>query len=839
MNPLSRLLFLPWLAGVIIFAWESPPAGAAETETAGAAQFHRKIQPLLQEYCYECHGDGMNKGNVAFDELKSNQEILNPELWSKVMKNLRAGIMPPQKAPRPGVAERKVLEDWVKYEAFGIDPKNPDPGRVTLRRLNRAEYRNTVRDLTGVDFNTDVEFPPDDTGYGFDDIGDVLTVSPLLLEKYMMAAAAIVEEAVPKVARVMPQVTLAGSRFRAGGAETGPGNRGGNRRDTLLGLSYYEAATVSASFNAEQAGSYRLGLELSVRGTFDFDPGKCRVIFKVDGRELLTREFSWEDNKTFPPFNFQEQWQPGGHRMSLELVPLTPAEQKLNSLEMRINSVTIQGPMEEKYWSRPKNYERFFTGDAPEDLSGRRQYAREVLGKFAQRAWRRPVDGRTLDRLVTLAGGVYEQPGKTFEAGVAHAMVAVLASPRFLFRSEEGGRTSSREAYPLVDEYALASRLSYFLWSTMPDDELFGLAARGELRKNLGAQVKRMLADPRSEALVKNFTGQWLQARDVEGMTIDAGAVLAREKGNSQGGLNRGGRPAKPILELDGELRHAMERETEMVFSSILHEDRSVLEFIDSGYTFLNQKLAGAYGLTNLGVTGADMRRVTLPPDSPRGGVLTEGTVLVVTSNPDRTSPVKRGLFVLNNILGSPPPPPPPNVPALEAAEKDFHDHEPTLRETLTAHRDKPECAACHSRLDPVGLAFENFNALGLWRDEERSQRIEPGGRLITGETFQNVRELKQILARNHQAEFYRCLTEKMLTYATGRGMEYYDTETVDEIVQRLEVENGRFSALLTGVIESAPFQKERRQANATFSGASEPATKSPASAMGKKRSTP
>ena len=266
-----------------------------------------------------------------------------------------------------------------------------------------------------------------------------------------------------------------------------------------------------------------------------------------------------------------------------------------------------------------------------------------------------------------------------------------------------------------------------------------------------------------------------------------------------------------------------MERETEMVFSTIVHEDRSVVELIESDYTFLNQTLATAYGLTNLGVTGTEMRRVTLPPDSPRGGVLTEGTVLVVTSNPDRTSPVKRGLFILNNILGSPPPPPPPNVPALEAAEKDFHDHEPTLRETLTAHRDKPECASCHSRLDPVGLAFENFNSLGMWREQERGQTIDAAGRLISGETFQNVRELKHILAADHRVQFYRCLAEKMLTYATGRGMEYYDTETLDQIVQQLEAENGRFSALLTGIIESAPFQKERPQANSTLSDGTEP----------------
>jgi len=893
-KPISRLALWPWLAGAMIFASQNPRAGAAEP--AGVAQFHQSVQPILEQYCYECHGDGMSNGGVAFDGLKSGDEILNHDLWSKVMKNLRTGIMPPQKAPHPGAADRKVLEDWVKYEAFGIDPKNPDPGRVTLRRLNRVEYHNTIRDLMGVDYNTDEEFPPDDTGYGFDNIGDVLTLSPMLLEKYMIAATAIVEEAVPKVSRVIPQTTLAGSRFRpvgtnADNADRGgrrgqgarAGNRGGNQRDTLLSLSYYQPAEVAASFNAENDGTYQLALELSVRASFEFDPGKCRAIFKVDGRELLNKEFAWEDNKTFPPFKFEEKWQPGAHQMSFELQPLTPEDQKINSVELRIDSLAIQGPMEEKYWSRPKNYDRFFAGDAPQDDSGRRQYAREVLARFAQKAFRRPVDDQTLDRLVALAQGVYDQPGKTLQAGVGHAMVAVLSSPRFLFQTEEAEPASSSEAYPLVDEYSLASRLSYFLWSSMPDEELFALAAKGELRKNLPAQVKRMLADSRSEAMVDNFTGQWLQARDVEGITIDARAVLARDKGEekqlkaliasfglnkpepapqarptnssvtnallAQAGLsaptnapgkpaqlaqaapkpanlnpnNVNGRFAKPPIELNAELRHDMERETEMVFSTIVHEDRSILELIESDYTFLNQKLAAAYGLTNLGVTGTEMRRVTLPPDSPRGGVLTEGTVLVVTSNPDRTSPVKRGLFVLNNILGAAPPPPPPNVPALEAAEKDFHDHEPTLRETLTAHRDKPECASCHSRLDPVGLAFENFNALGLWRDQERSQTIEAAGRLISGETFQNVRELKHILATNHRDEFYRCLTEKMLTYATGRGMEYYDTETVDQIVQRLQAEDGRFSALLTGIIESAPFQKERRQANATLSDASQP----------------
>jgi hypothetical protein len=837
----------------MIFAWEGPRAGAAEP---AAAQFHQDIQPILREYCYQCHGDGMSKGNVAFDELNSDSEILNQDLWSKALGKLRAGLMPPQGEKRPGPAELQRVEDWIKYGAFGIDRLNPDPGRVTLRRLNRVEYRNTIRDLTGVDFNTDDEFPPDDTGYGFDDIGDVLTVSPMLLEKYIKAATTIVDQAVPKVSKVMPQIKIAGGRFHGaepasgngrggGGGRGGRGGRGG--ADTLLGLSYYKAATVSNTFEAQFAGNYQLSLELSVRGTFEFDPGKCHVIFKVDGRDLLSRDFAWEDNKIFPPFVYDQKWQAGPHRMSFEIQPLTPEAEKVQSqLDLRIDSLTIAGPMDEMYWTRPKNYDLFFTKEPPQGASDRLRYAREVLGDFALKAFRRPVDAKTVDRLAALAQSVYKQPGKTFEQGVGYAMIAVLSSPRFLFRTEEAQKTSSKDPYPLVDEYSLASRLSYFLWSSMPDQELFRLAAQGELRKNLPAQIKRMLADPRSEAMVENFTGQWLQVRDVEGITIDARTVLARDKGEEKqlqqqiaGLLAGNGKPpaqpnassqakppdktanpnnfngkfSPPAVQLTPDVRHAMERETQLAFSTIMREDRSVSELIESDYTFLNQSLAKFYGLTNLDVTGTNMRRVDLPPDSPRGGVLTEGAFLVVTSNPDRTSPVKRGLFVLNNILGSPPPPPPPNIPALEVAEKNFHDHEPTLRETLQEHRDKPECAACHSRLDPVGLAFENFNALGLWRERERGQAIEPAGQLITGESFKDVRELKHILAANHREEFYRTLTTKLLTYATGRGLENYDTETVDQIVRRMDAEDGRFSALLTGIIDSAPFQKERRQA--------------------------
>jgi hypothetical protein len=842
-------------------------------ETPVGEQFRQDVQPILKEYCYDCHGDGARKGQIAFDEFTSDESLLNHELWFKVLKNVRAGLMPPQKKPRPSAADQQTIERWIKYAAFGIDPKNPDPGRVTLRRLNRVEYKNTIHDLMGIDYNADAEFPPDDTGYGFDDIGDVLTVSPMLLEKYLAAANDIVAEAVPTVPRVVQERTLPGRLFNRDQAQ----ESSGTRKDSSELMSYYSRASLTNTFSADVSGSYGVTLGLAVKGNFDFDPGRCRVIFKINGRELLKKEFGWYDNKTFH-FDFNERWEAGPQEMTFELEPLTPEDQMINSLDMRILDVVVRGPMEKEHWGRPKNYERFFTGDAPDNPAARRASARQLLGNFASKAFRRPVDHSTEDRLAGLAEEVYSQPGKTFEAGIAHAMVAVLASPRFLFLLEKPQLAPPQATAANIDEYSLASRLSYFLWSTMPDDELLSLARHGQLRNNLDAQVKRMLADPRSEQLVENFTGQWLQTRDVAGISIDARTVLARDSGqerelreqqaalrarfaqgasksastnqsattltnqstasltnilasgltNSAAQTNltaqnttpqkrrRGNNPFfKPLkFDLDTETRDAMRRETEMFVSSIVQEDRPVTELIESDYTFLNQKLAKFYGITN--ISGLEMRRVALPAESVRGGVLTAGSTLVVTSNPDRTSPVKRGLFILDNFLGTPTPPPPPNIPALEAAEKDIKDHEPTLREALQQHRDKPLCASCHSRMDPLGLAFENFNAMGIWRDKERKQTIDASGTLITGESFQSVRELKHILATDHRADFYRCLTEKFLTYALGRGTEYYDVETIDQIVNRLDQQDGRFSALLNGVIESAPFQKMRLQATPT-----------------------
>ncbi|MBC8001735.1 MAG: DUF1592 domain-containing protein [Opitutaceae bacterium] len=791
------LLFVP--------AWSTVAA-----EKPSLLHFKKDVQPILAEYCSDCHANGSNKGNVDFDELASDAGLEgHHELWLKVLKNVRSGLMPPLKKPQPSPEERKQIENWIKNDAFGIDPNNPDPGRITIRRLNRVEYRNTIRDLMGVDFNTEAEFPPDDAGHGFDNIADVLTLSPMLLEKYLDAAKAIVARAVPMAPGVVAETVIAGGGFRQGNVSESETNKAGP-----LILSYYQQATASHAFRIQHAGRYQLVLDMTANEKYVenvFDYNKCRLIFKADGRELFRQEFVREGAKPFR-FEFNREWQPGDHKLSVEVVPLTPDEKQIRSLNFRILSVTVRWQLEEKNWVKPRNYERFFTKDLPASATARRRYAQELLGRFAQKAFRGPVDEQTVNLLAGLAEKVYSQPKVTFEAGVAQAMVAILASPRFLFREEaiQPNRPAGK-SYPLVDEYALASRLSYFLWSSMPDDELFRLAAAGKLRGNQTAQVKRMLADPRADALMQNFSGQWLQARDIETVQIDSRSVLARDEGATNRGRGFGFGRGRP--DLDADLRKSMRLETERYFNHIVREDRSVTELIDSDYTFLNERLAKHYGLTNLNVTGTELQRITLPPNSPRGGVLTHGTVLAVTSNPTRTSPVKRGLFVLENILGTPPPPPPPDIPPLEDAGKEVKDRVPTLRETLELHRSKPVCSSCHNRMDPLGLALENFNAMGMWREKELNQPVEVSGRLITGEDFTNIRDVKRILATKHHLDFYQTLTEKLLTYALGRGLEYHDVQTVDQIVVQMDKENGRFSALLMGIVESAPFQK-RRTAN-------------------------
>jgi hypothetical protein len=884
-RPAAGLRFARWSPFAFLLLSAGTAAAAPDVKMA-AADFHRTVEPLLQKYCYDCHGDGSHKGKVAFDELSDADLTAKPELWLTALKNVRAGLMPPDDGPRPTAEEVDVFANWIKSEAMGLDIKDPDPGRLTIRRLNRIEYRNTIKDLMGIDFNSEAEFPPDDTGHGFDNIGDALSVSPMLLEKYLQSAEQIANTAVPKVSAVLQTRSATGKDFL---------KDDGSKAPDLLSVG--KPAHVSHTYTIEHTEDYRVLAELQVRGSFDFDPNHCNLILTVDGETRHQEEVIWSESKTIK-IDFPVHLTEGQHVVAFEIQPLepiktpvqtpfvrgggaaaagkagapaapavaagTPAAPAANQeaaapivaaaatpaapvavadaaapvpaaaaaaavpaavnpddaavpanlrkapvavrtaarLDLRIVSVQINGPAAEKFWVSPENHARFFPqGAAPASPEGRDAYARNVLRRFATRAFRRPVDDAKLDQLVQVMKSVYQQPGKTFEDGFAKAAMVVLASPRFLYLVEPApapAKGATNVASVAVDDFTLASRLSYLLWSTMPDEELLRAAAAGELRNTQQAQIARMLKDPKAQSFVKNFTGQWLEVRDVEFLPINPVAVL---------GLT--GRKANaPGVDFDGVMRRAMRTEVEMAFDYVMREDRSILELIDANYTFLNDKLATHYGIK--GVTGDSFRRVELPEDSMRGGILTDGAVLVVTSNPTRTSPVKRGLFVLENILGTPPPPPPPDIPALEEAKKGEDGHEPTLRELLSAHRSSPLCSSCHSRMDPLGLAFENFNAMGMWRDQEAKQPIQAAGELATGEKFANVRELKHVITHERRFDYYRCLTEKLMTYALGRGLEYYDMPTVDQIVVQLDKDGGRFSTLLNGVIQSAAFQRQR-----------------------------
>lgn len=810
----------------------------------GVSVYEKEILPILSEHCFDCHADGADKGGVSFDTAGSVEALMGQtDLWVHVLKNVRSGLMPPVKKERIPAADLEKLTTWIKSEALKLDPRNPDPGRVTLRRLNRVEYRNTIRDLMGIDFRTDEEFPADDTGYGFDNIGDVLTTSPLLLEKYMQAAEAITARAIPLEERVIARRTVEAGEFK------GQGDQRKNRRE--LALPVYEAADISAEIRIQETGTYRISLDASVVGSFAYDPGKATATWFIGDDKVLEEPVKWQAEKKIISV-VERKWSAGTYPVRLKLDPAQgwdarPAEIPGDGqpwVDLRLRGAVVEGPLEPEHATRPDNYSRFFPeAGIPADPSARQALAGSIIRRFGTLAFRRPVDDRSVTRLTTLAMETMQAPEGTFQKGIARALTAVLASPRFLFRMEETLPAGDPAFHPQLDEYAIASRLSYFLWSTMPDPELMELAARGELRKNLPAQVRRLLADERSREFVRNFAGQWLQTRDVESVSIDARSVLARDAGSEKDlrerfekrrQLNAAIDEAEKAhddakvaalraemtalrarfgtrrVEFTGSLRGAMRREAEMLFSYLLKEDRSVLELISNPKTFLNGELAKHYDIP--GVEGEEMRLVDLPPDSPRGGILTMGTVLAVTSNPTRTSPVKRGLFILDNILGTPPPPAPPNIPSLEASEKSKDGRELSMREALAQHSSSPLCASCHNRMDPLGFAFENFNAMGLWRDKERGEPLEsPAGKLITGESFADVRALKQVIVTERRMDYYRCLTEKLLTYAIGRGPQPCDIQAIDDIVSQLETGGGKFSTLIMGIIESPPFQKRQR----------------------------
>ena len=617
------------IAAVVVGGWV--PNARSETPAASPppkAGFDA-VQPIVSKYCAKCHSSTKPRGGLNLERFKDQQSVLKKlKVWEKVSKYLHDGMMPPAGKPKPSSAELDTLYAWLDDDVLKVDctvgPK--DPGRVTIRRLNRAEYDNTIRDLVGVAVHPAEDFPSDDVGYGFDNIGDVLSMPPILSEKYLAAAEKVVDAA------------------------------------------------------------------------WKSDEARKRILI------------------------------------------CQPADKKQN-----------------------------------------RECARKILRAFADRAWRRPTSDDEIRRLLRFVDDA-DKNDEPFETGVQFALEAVLTSPHFLFRVEidkEKGETS----HP-INDWELATRLSYFLWSSMPDAELFDHARKSDLhnRQVLEAQTRRMLKDPKAHALVENFADQWLLIRNLKSATPDTTMFPS----------------------FDEPLRRAMQKETELYFENVVREDRSIIDFIDSDYTFVNERLAKHYGID--GVKGDEFRKASLK-DGRRGGLLTQASVLTVTSNPTRTSPVKRGKFILDNILGTPPPPPPPDVPALKEA-KEVADSV-SLRQRMEIHRANPACAVCHQKMDQLGFGFENFDAIGAWRDRDGKNAIDPGGVLPGGAAFKGPAELKAILKANQQ-DFAHCLTEKMLTYALGRGLERADRCVVEEVTRNVVQNKYAFSSLVLGIVKSEPFLLRR-----------------------------
>ncbi len=754
---------------------------------AGEVTFEKEIKPILEDYCFDCHGDGASKGDFSMDEYDDLSGHLDDiDHWLAVWRNVRSQIMPPPKKDQPDLAEKQQLMRWIEKRVFKLDPNHPDPGRVTIRRLNRVEYYYSIKDLLGVEYATWENFPADDTGYGFDTIGDVLSISPLHMEKYLEAASTVAEKALPKGTVMQTPVRFfEGSRFREDGDDS-------HQADWL---EFKEERKVFLKGDAPVKGVYQVTLDYAIRGSIAATDQSARLELWMNGKKIAERTVGWDQRDTIK-IGGQADLMKGSNTIEVRLRPKNPPGAGQGGQSAVLKQVSIRGPLNGSYKEYPKGYSMIMVdGPAPEEIRERELYARKIMRSFVSRAFRRPLDRGTVARLVKMAMEVDQSPGRSFEDGIKHAMTAVLASPRFLFRAEIQPEPNNSGKTVMLDEYALAARLSFFLWSSVPDDELLSLAFKNQLRKNLGAQIDRMIASSKSRRFVNNFVGQWLQARDVENIAIDAKRVIG----------TKDQREADRIF--NDRLRSDMKEESELFFEFILKKNRPLKELISARYSFLNERLAGFYGIP--GVLGSEHRLVDLHEHPQRGGILGQGTFLLVTSNPTRTSPVKRGLFVLDNLLGTPAPPAPPDVPELEEVSE--HNNKPlTMRQMMEVHRKKPLCASCHKRMDPIGLGLENFNAIGQFRSQESGQPIDSSGVLITGEKFSDIAALKSVLADERRDDFYRCLSEKILTYAIGRGPKYFDAVTIDALVRQLNEGDGTLKDLVITIIESVPFQKRR-----------------------------
>jgi mono/diheme cytochrome c family protein len=788
-----------WIAGALALSFVvGSSLGTGRPQQPDAA-----IEPLaaaraaINQYCVECHNDKLKTAGLALDKLNLEKAGENPEIWEKVVRKLRVRMMPPLGRRRPDEGTYTTLVTYLEKSLDQAAASNPNPGRTaTFRRLNRSEYQNAIRDLLAIDVDVLPLLPKDDASYGFDNVG-VAGLSPTLLERYLSAAQKISRLAVgtPVPNSAVSVVTVPVDLTQENHIEGLPlGTRGG--------------ALVRYSFPRD--GEYEIQVRLmrnrneNVEGLSEphemeltLDAVRLRVFTVVPNRNASGGYYA--DEAVDRDLKIRIPVPAGPHAIGATFLQKTSALQETERqpydahfnmdrhprIQPAVYSVSISGPFDAGGAGDTPSRRRIFVC-RPAAPSAEERCASTILSTLARRAYRRSVTDE--DLRVPLQFYKEARAGGDFETGIEMALRAILTSTEFLFRIERDPADAKPNQNYRVSDVELASRLSFFLWSSIPDDELLDLAVQKKLHESavLDQQVRRMMADARSKALVTNFAGQWLYLRNLAAASPDP----------------------RLFPDFDENVRQAMQQETELFFQSIVKEDRSVMDLLAADYTYLNERLAKHYGIPN--VYGSHFRRVALSGDSKRGGLLSQGSILTVTSYANRTSPVLRGKWILENILGTPPPPPPGNVPPL--GENNPVGKALTMRERMAQHRTNPACSSCHQLMDPIGLAVENFDAVGRWRNRgEGDMPIDPAGALPSGATFEGVAGLRKALVDRPEV-FVTTVSEKLLTYALGRGLDFYDAPTVRGITRDARNKDYRFSSLMTGVVKSAPFQMRRSQ---------------------------
>ena len=757
-----------------------------------------RYEGVVETYCLECHDAAGREAGLTLENVDLDDVAAHPELFETVARKLRGRQMPPPGGPRP---DAKTYDGFAAYLERRLDEAalaSPEPGQASIHRLNRTEYGNAVRDLLALEVDASELLPADDEGYGFDNIADVLRVSPSLLEQYLSASAKIAALAVgDPAAPAVTAVYRAPSDLAQGVHVEGMplGTRGG------IKIRHYFPLDAEYQFDVfllRNIVGYMTGLEWAHELEIAVD-GQRIFLAQVGGEEDNARS---DQNMSAAANEIDERLRTsafvtaGPHDVTVAFLERSAAEtheplelhtrnldlQDMNGLPI-VDYVNVRGPFNPVGPGNTPSRERIFTC-RPADDSTARVCATEILSTLARRAFRRQPTEQDVATLLSFYDLGWARDG--FDAGIQSALRVILTSPKFLFRDEPDPSGAAPGSLYALDDSALASRLAFFLWSAPPDDELLDLATQGKLsdERVFEQQIERMLADERASALVENFAGQWLFLRNLQSTRPDT----------------------EEFPDFDENLRRAMRRETELLFEHVMREDSSINELLTADYTFVNERLARHYGMPQ--IYGSHFRKVPVT-DEARRGLLGHASILTVTSYPNRTSPVLRGKWVLENVLGTPPPPPLPNVPAL--TENEAGKVARTLRERLAEHRANPVCATCHDVMDPIGLGLENFDAVGKWRTREPGGEIDAHGQLADGTPIAGAAELREALTANPE-QFARVFTEKLLIYALGRGLEAYDMPTVRSIVRDAEDEDYRFSALVKGVANSVPFRMRRAQ---------------------------